>query len=138
MAVRVALLLAALTALRFGLTWSRDWQLRSKAVFRHEAAGWIGWLLLLAVAGFLFALAARPPRGLHYRPSTPLLLAVVPALMLAQPIVIIGFEWTLPTKILNDRYFFWNFETQFALAVMLGVALASGFEEGQLGEASCS
>ena len=48
--------------------------------------------------------------------------------MLAQPIVIVGFDWTLPTKILNDWYFFWNFETQFAVAVMLGVALASGFE----------
>lgn len=133
-AARLLLVLAALVALRFGVVRMQDWELRSRAVFRHTWQGWVGWLLLVVLSGFLFALAARLPRRLRYRPLTPLLIGLVPFLMLAHGVVLFGSEWVDPPRILGNIYFYMTLETQFALAIMLGVALASGFEskEGQL------
>jgi hypothetical protein len=82
--------------------------------------------LFLVLAGFLFALAAQPPRSLHYRLGLPLLLGIVPILMLAPPVLLVGLEWPLP-GVLKFLRFYMGFSFQFPLATMLGVALASGF-----------
>lgn len=129
-ATRLLLVLAALVALRFGVVRMQDWELRSRAFFHHTWQGWIGWLLLVVLSGFLFALAARLPRSLRYRPWTPLLIGIVPFLMLAHFVALFSSEWVDAPQILLNTYFYMTFEAQFALAIMLGVALASGFKDG--------
>jgi hypothetical protein len=133
-AIRLVLLLAALIALRFGLTRMQDWDNWARATFHRTWQGWVGWLLLVVLSGFLFALAARLPRGLRYRPWIPLLIGIVPFLMLAHFVVLFSSEWVDAPRIFLNTRFYMTFGAQFALAIMLGVALASGFEskEGRL------
>jgi len=106
----------------------RNWDMWARATFHRTWQGWIGWLLLVVLSGFLFALAARPPRSFRYRPGTPLLVGIIPLLMLAHFVLLFGSEWVDAPRILLNTYFYMTFNAQFALAVMLGVALASGFE----------
>lgn len=132
-ATRLLLVLAALVTLRFGVVRMQDWELRSRAFFHHTWQGWIGWLLLVVLSGFLFAIAARLPRSFRYRPWVPLLVGIIPLLMLAHFVLLFGVEWVDAPRILLNTYFYMTFymtfEAQFALAIMLGVALASGFQE---------
>lgn len=128
-ATRLLLVLAALVTLRFGVVRMQDWELRSRAFFHHTWQGWIGWLLLVVLSGFLFAIAARLPRSFRYRPWIPLLVGIIPLLMLAHFVLLFGVEWVDAPRILLNTYFYMTFEAQFALAIMLGVALASGFED---------
>lgn len=127
-AARLLLVLAALIVLRFGVVRLQDWDNFAKATFHRTWQGWVGWLLLVVLSGSLFALAARLPRHLRYRPWTPLLIGIVPFLMLAHGVVLFGTELD-PPRILLNTYFYMTFEAQFALAIMLGVALASGFQD---------
>jgi hypothetical protein len=99
---------------------------RSRTEFQHLALGLIEGLLLVVLAGFLFALAARLPPSLRYRIWPPLLPGIVPFLMPAQFVAVFGSQWSAP-KILLDQRFSLSPQAQFALAVMVGVALASGF-----------
>lgn len=55
-------------------------------------------------------------------------IGIVPFLMLAHGVVLFGSELD-PPRILLNTYFYMTFEAQFALAIMLGVALASGFQD---------
>ena len=128
-AVRLLLVLAALVVLRFGLTRMQDWDNLARATFHRTRQGWIGWLLLVVLSGSLFALAARLPRRLRYRPWTPLLTGIVPFLMLTHGVVLFGSEWVDLPGMLGNIYFYMTLEAQFALAIMLGVALASGFQD---------
>ena len=129
-ATRLLLVLSALVALRFGVVRMQDWELRSRAFFHYTWQGWIGWLLLVVFSGFLFALAARLPRSFRYRPWTPLLVGIIPLLMLAHFFVSwLNVYWPDAPRLFNAWYFYESFEAQFALAIMLGVALASGFKD---------
>lgn len=132
-AIRGVLLLAALIALRFGVTRMQDWDNMGKATFHHTWQGWIGWLLLVTLSGLLFALAARLPRTFRYRGWTPLLVGLIPFLMLAHGVTLYSFSWEGAPGVYLNSYFYMTFPAQSALAVMLGVALASGFDrrEGQ-------
>ncbi|HET9724884.1 MAG TPA: hypothetical protein VFR44_13730 [Actinomycetota bacterium] len=127
-AIRLILLLAALIALRFGVVWRQDWEALARATFDRTWQGWIGWLLLVVLSGFLFALAARLPRSFRYRPWTPLLLGMIPLLMFAHFWFWLNVNWPDAPRLFNATYFYDTFEAQFALAIMLGVALASGFK----------
>jgi hypothetical protein len=55
-------------------------------------------------------------------------IGIVPFLMLAHGLVLFGSEWVALPGILQSSYFYMTLGVQFALTVLLGVALASGFE----------
>lgn len=131
-AIRLALLGAALLVLRLGAVRAHDWALSLRGPSFGEgltetAPEWTGWLLVMVGAGLLFGLAARLPRRPAYRIGSPLVLAAILALMLAHPVLLYGLEVSLPGP-LDRAWFYMNSDVQFALAVMLGVALAAGFD----------
>ncbi len=88
---------------------------------------WVIWLLVVALAGFLFAIAVMPPSSLRYRIGPPLLLAAVPVLLLAQTIAIYGLHWEALPMFLATPRFYMNSPFQFGLATWVGVALVAGF-----------
>ena len=86
---------------------------------------WIGWLALYAIGGFLGTLAVRPPRSLRYRPLRPLVASVVPVLLIAHTMAWVS-GWVMPGFLRFIRFYGAD-DVQIALAVFVGVALATGF-----------
>jgi hypothetical protein len=88
---------------------------------------WIGWLSLFALAGCLASLALRTPRSLRYRPWRPLLGSLVPVLLIAHGMAWLS-GWTMP-GFLRFGYFYIGLGVQSVLAIVIGLAVASGFED---------
>jgi uncharacterized membrane protein len=97
---------------------------------------WLGWIVLLCIAGFSFGLACWLPRRLAYAPLRVLLLGTAPLLMLATyamlegPTSLVRFTAN-HVRVLQEHPFFFDAPPgtglAYLLAFMLGVALASGF-----------
>jgi hypothetical protein len=122
--------LLALALLSLWVAWDRfqAWDAVSRATFHRAAGGWVLWLGLMVLSGFLFGLAVVLPVELPDRLGPPALLGVVPLLLLAHSLILISFSsWHLPAPLGTVRFYAGSFPVQFALATMLGMALASGF-----------
>jgi hypothetical protein len=93
--------------------------------------GWAVWVGLAALTGLAFGLAGWMPWGrMRFRLSRALLLGAVPLVMLADFAFLYGLmlphHWYHPSFLLRNP--FWDdFGPQLALAVLLGIAIASGF-----------
>jgi hypothetical protein len=92
---------------------------------------WIAWLALYALGGFLATLALRPPRSLRYRPVRPLIASVVPILLIAHPMAWVA-GWIQPLFLPAPYSFYASSNVQVALAVFVGLALATGFENVEI------
>ncbi|MEX0990796.1 MAG: hypothetical protein WD004_00795 [Actinomycetota bacterium] len=116
--LRVILVLIAVFALKLAID-----QLRSPAFGRP------GWLVPAAVAGLLFSVAARIPVGLPFRVGRPLLLGIIPAVLILNSMLAFEGYHLMPTGLHFGPVFGWTLysEGMLALAVLVGVALASGF-----------
>jgi hypothetical protein len=134
--IRLLLVIAA-----FVLLWAGDRQFAELIVTRSSTytttwAGWLGWIGFLALSGVAFGLAGWLPSGFGYRPGRALLLGVVPLLMLIHatlvqgPRSVVTFSLHHLGFLYRHIYFFDGLRgmgVPFALALMLGVAIAAGF-----------
>jgi hypothetical protein len=100
-----------------------------RANFQMGAGKWLAWLLTTIGAGFLFGLATWLPFArVRYR-SSRLLLAAIPLVPIGQ------FWWLYIEQHGVQRGWLWlyradwlvNLTAQVGLAVLVGVAIASGF-----------
>ena len=127
--VRAVLVVGGLVPLRFAesryLAWSRE----NAAAFRIQLGGWVLWVGLMALAGLAFGLAGWMPWGrMRYRWTHALLVGVVPLVMLAHFAIVATHWFSLPRWLWGRPPYFWtDVGPQFALAVLLGIAVASGF-----------
>ena len=124
--VRLLFFAGAMGSLWIGVAREQSWLLQRQAMFEPVTGGLLLWLAFVALSGFLFTLAAIPPAGLRYRPLTPLLLGLLPVLFIAH---FAAFFAGVEPRFLITRWvpFYFDINAQFALAVLFGVALASGF-----------
>lgn len=127
--IRVAFLGLALLAFWGGFVRWEAWT----SAFRFsrgsvtEVTEWVIWLALVALAGFLFGLAAVPPTTLRYRIGPPLLLATIPVLLIAHAILVFAVGWQGPPRFLAYPRFYMSPSLQWGLATWVGVAFVSGF-----------
>jgi hypothetical protein len=134
--VRVALSIGAITALWFAEMRSLHFS------FAHREATvpslWLSWLGLVVLAGVLFGLALTLPKSWSgFRWGATLAVAALPALLLTYFVFLYG-VW-IPSHApysINRAFLLWgNLQTladhapQFALALIVGVALGTGFRE---------
>ncbi len=119
-AIRVGLVVGALLAFAIGID-------------QHRAPlfGRPGWLVPVAIGGSLFCLAARAPVGLPFRLGKPILLGAIPGLLIVNSMFAYEGIHVMPTDLHFGPIFGWTLyaEAMMALAVLVGVALASGFTE---------
>ena len=106
------------------------WQGRVATTFRWNAGGWFGYVGLLVLAGFVLGLGAVLPLRLRYRVVPALTLGAIPLLLLARTPFLLGYA--APHRVhlpswFTQPYFLAGTSAEFALAVLLGVALAAGF-----------
>ena len=126
--IRLVLVLGALTLLWRAEHGFRDWQQRYASEFRFAAAPWLGWVITSLLAGVVFGLAVWLPRGrARYRWGRSLVLAAPPLLLLTQFLLfVVGIHLPGPLGRVTPL---WDPGPQFALAVLAGVAITSGFAE---------
>jgi hypothetical protein len=133
---------AALALLAVVLVWAGEraaWHMEVKkaATFKTPWGSWLWWIALLVLAGVSFGLAAMSPDHFRYRPVRALALGFVPLLMLAYYTIVLGPAALYAAghlRFLARHDFFFigpeAFAVAFALAVLLGIAIASGFAPG--------
>jgi hypothetical protein len=128
--LRLILVVAALALLWLAQHRLDTWQMRYSSDFKSHLDLWLEWVGLAVSSGLAFGLAAWLPEGrFSYRWTRVLLLGVVPFALLGH--VALLFEFLLNRRselpgLLNHMYFYFAIGPQFALAIMLGVAVASG------------
>jgi len=124
--VRLLFFVGAMGSLWIGVAREQSWLLQRKVLFEPVTGGLLLWLAFVALSGFLFTLAAIPPAGWRYRPLTPLLFGLLPVLFIAH---FVAFFAGVEPRFLIQRWvpFYFDINAQFALAVLVGVALAAGF-----------
>ena len=128
--VRTALLAGGLVSLRFAESRYGAWTREIGSTFHLQLGDWAPWVGLVALTGFGFGLAAWMPWGrMRFRLSRALLVGVVPLVLLAHFAFLFGL--ILPhvwrPGFLMRSYFWDDVGPLFALAVLLGVAVASAF-----------
>jgi hypothetical protein len=130
-APRLILVVAALVSLWFAQHRFEAWQQQYSATFSFDFGQWYEWVGLTALSGLAFGLAAWLPEDrFSYRWTRVFLLGVAPVALLG--VISLFFEFLdrgskLP-GLLNYEYFYFAIGPQFALAIVLGVAVSSGFE----------
>lgn len=114
---RIALVLAAMVALKFAID-----------EHRVHFFGRPGWIVPLAIGGFCFALAGRLPVGRPYRVARSLGLAALPALLILNSMFAYEGIHVMPTSLHFSPIFGWTLYTEgmMVLSALVGVALASG------------
>ena len=124
--LRLILVVGALALLWLAQRRYEVWQERFSSDFKSHLDLWLEWVGLAALSGLAFGVAAWLPSGLSYRLGRVLLLGVLPLLALVHFALFLQYPEDLPS-FLNRAYFYMNLGPQFALALMLGVAIAAGF-----------
>jgi len=131
--VRACLAIASVILLWLAQRRFDSWQRRVAATFHWNTGGWFAYIGLLVLAGFALGLGAVFPRRLRYHVVSALALGLIPLLLLARAPFLLGYasphRMHLPSW-LAQPYFFDTASCEFALAVLLGVALAAGFSGG--------
>jgi|GEM_PF-5437553 hypothetical protein len=139
------ILRAVLMGVALFFVWAADHVLFRMNIARARTfitpvGSWLWWICLLAIAGIAFGLAAMLPEHLRYHPVRALVLAIVPLLMLTDftlslgPSSLVRFGRDHLDFLVKHEFFFNgqdSFAVSFALAVFLGVAIASGFGPGE-------
>ncbi|MDQ3982460.1 MAG: hypothetical protein M3271_07245 [Actinomycetota bacterium] len=127
--LRLLLTIAALVVLRYAeLEW-QEWHEQVSSTFKFTRRGWLEWIALLVLTGFVVGLACLPglPRG--YRWIVPLAISV-PALLLLGDYVLVfetaGAGGTDLPGILYRPTIYMTVTVQLALAVIAGIGLAAG------------
>jgi hypothetical protein len=126
--LRLILVAAALALLWLAQRRFETWQARYASEFKSSIDLWLEWVGLAVSSGLAFASAAWLPGGrLSYRWGRALLLGVLPLLGLVHFALFLQFRQDLPSFLGDHVWFYMSLGPQFALAVMLGVAIAAGF-----------
>jgi hypothetical protein len=134
--LRLILVVGALALLWLAQRRYEVWQLRFSSEFEFHLELWIEWVGLATLSGVAIGLAARLPSGrLSYRWGRVLLLGVLPLLALVHFGLFLQYGQDIPS-FLNRPYFYMSLGPQFALAAMLGVAIAAGFAPSERTEPS--
>jgi hypothetical protein len=124
--VRTALALLAFWMLSFAVDRYTAFARDASMNFRYSNSHWLSWLGVTVAVGLLFGLAACLPFSkIRFLPSR-LLLAAAALLPIAH------FWWVLVQGhgtggLLGRAYWFDGVQTQFVVAALAGVAIASGF-----------
>ena len=124
--VRTALAVLGFWMLSFAADRYAAFALTASRSFQYDNPLWLSWLGATVAAGLLFGLATWLPfTGVRFLPSR-LLLVVAALLPIAQ------FWWVVVQGHgtggwLGRAYWFDGVQTQFVLAALAGVAIASGF-----------
>lgn len=129
--VRFALVLAAIGILAVAQDQSRARSLRSAEDRSFHLELWGASLGLVAVGGLVFGLAVwLPSQRTRYKWTRAVLLGIVPLLLMAHFAFVFGFalphRWAGPALLLQMRFYF-SYGPQFSLAILTGLAVASGF-----------
>lgn len=99
----------------------------------HVLSAMLVYLAIVVLAGLAFGLAMKPPHRWSYRWGIALILGTVPFVLLAVTVWIEGYQYTrgtIPSFLFHPRFYLAS-GPQFALAVMLGLAIAAGFTPAQ-------
>jgi hypothetical protein len=123
---RFVLLVAALVALWGANRAFEAAQKRAATSLTYSTSGWLAWVGLAVTAGIAVGLAFSPPRG--WRPygwGKAFVVGIVPFILLTHGLLA-RTRWELPT-FLRRFYFYLNPGPQWALAIILGLAVTSGF-----------
>jgi hypothetical protein len=128
--LRLVLALLALWLVHVSMDRYSVFHLRYIRTFGHaDMSLWLLWVSTAAAAGFVFGAAAWFPFGpVRYRWNR-LLLAVLAFLPLAHFWFVLGY--LIRHEVVSGwmgRDWFWDFGSQTTLAVLGGVAVASGFD----------
>jgi hypothetical protein len=132
--LRAAFALVAFILLVAGLHAQDETNLEAFVTGRMPWGGWLTWIVLLALAGLAFGLAARVPFVLRFHAGRAALLAVIPSLCVLEVSVSFG-PTGLVTFVAQHARFLWLdvssadvlMEIGNLAAVLLGVAVAAGF-----------
>src|SRR5512133_2181458 len=131
LAFRVILALLALWALHFAVDRIPVFQRDFLANARMEIGLWLAWVGSAAAAGFVFGIATWLPFGKVRYLWSRLVLAAVPLIPLAQFWWIYVFQYYgrnhPPTGLLARHVWFSDWISQTGVAILVGVAIASGF-----------
>jgi hypothetical protein len=124
--VRTALALLAFWMLSFAVDRYTAFARDASMNFRYSNSRWLSWLGVTVAVGLLFGLATWLPFSKFRFVPSRLLLAAAALLPIAQ------FWWVLVRGHgtggwLGRAYWFDGVQTQFVLAALAGVAIASGF-----------
>jgi len=126
--LRLILVVGALALLWLAQHRYEVWQERYSSEFKPNVELWLEWVGLAVLSGLAFGLAAWLPSGrLSYRWGRVLLLGVFPLLALVHFALFLQYGQDLPSFLGDYVWFYMSLGPQFALAVMLGVAIAAGF-----------
>jgi len=127
-AVRIVLFAAAMVALWAAQRGYAHFQETFALTFHWSTAAWLNWTGPAAAAGLLLGLGASPFRRGGYRWKVAVLLGVVPVLLLAHGALLFPLaRHNVHVADLDRVFFFDDLGVQWALAVMVGVAVAAGF-----------
>lgn len=138
--VRVALLAVAFFFISAGFRAFDHMQVDRARTYTTTWGSWLWWMALLTFAGLAFGLAAMLPSRLRFRPGRALLLGVVPLLILiylsmqAGPGDFVSWANQHLRFITNNTWLnTWLalqdiVQTGFICSVLLGVAIAAGFD----------
>jgi len=126
--LRLILVVGALALLWLAQRRYEVWQERFASEFKPNVELWLQWVGLAVLSGIAFGLAAWLPSGrLSYRLGRVLILGVLPLLALVHFALFLQYNQDLPSFLRDHVWFYMSLGPQFALAVMLGVAIAAGF-----------
>jgi hypothetical protein len=126
--LRLILVVGAMALLWLAQHRLDTWQVRYSSEFKPHVELSLEWVGLAVLSGLAFGLAAWLPSGrLSYRWGRVLLLGVLPLLAQVHVTLFLQFRQDLPSFFGHYVWFYMNLGPQFALAVMLGVAIAAGF-----------
>ena len=132
---------ALLALLAVVLVWAGNrqlfiWMLNQKATWQMSVPGWLAWVGLLVLAGFVLGLAAGPRRTWRYRFSTAFAVGIIPFLMLVHVSLywFVVLQHKVQVPLISKGWFMdhtaWytlHWEVELAVAMMLGVAISAGF-----------
>jgi len=126
--LRVLLVAGAMVAIWAAQRGFTHFQQAYATTFRWSLPAWLNWTGPAAAAGLLFGLAGSPLRWHGYRWTVTVLLGAVPVALLAHGALLLPLARHHVHWAYLDRVFFFDdFGAQWALAVVVGLAVAAAF-----------